>query len=306
MININLNDELDKWFNGIKKYFEDFKPEAKSMSIDYQRKKGIISFVLNVPSGFRKNHNKIKLPIYAGYQIMRMYDESFNDIHTSWVITDDYLVFDASKLSSSESFFIELEGNLNDDILENLVYIKPSINRDSDNLLDKYWLDASLRNPDILEKIWSNFEISDVDAGVLIDIEKLIGLRIPSSIRSGMESLKDYLAAAQQFDRNKIFVTARRYSASRNKVKSTATDYYNLITTLISKQTLGDYLYTAKNNFTLGNVESPKDYKGIIPQDVKIHTLTRLTLNKPQSIDTLIFKRKDYLDFIAKEFSEFV
>ena len=50
------------WFDRIKEYFKDFKPEARNMTINYARKTSTISLVLKIDEGFRKNHNKIKIP----------------------------------------------------------------------------------------------------------------------------------------------------------------------------------------------------------------------------------------------------
>ena len=44
--------------------------------------------------------------------------------------------------------------NAND--VNNLIHIKPSVNPDTDEHVDRYWLDASLNNPKMLEDIWND------------------------------------------------------------------------------------------------------------------------------------------------------
>ena len=143
-------DALD-WFEKIKGYFKDFRPEAKSMTINFTNKTSNIGLSLNIEEGFRKNHNKIKIPAYPGFQITKMQDASFNQIQPLWKIIDGEWILDAKDLPPSDGYFVELEGSMDKKNLEGLVHIKPSINRDDNNEVDRYWLDASLRNPKKLE-----------------------------------------------------------------------------------------------------------------------------------------------------------
>ncbi len=135
------------WFDKIKSYFKDFHPEAKSMTINYGRKTSNIGLAVKIDEGFRKNHNKIKIPAYPGFRIRKMEDASFNQIKSLWRVVENEWVLDAKDLPPSDGYFVELEGSIDEKSLKDLVHIKPSINRDNDDEYDRYWLDASLKNP---------------------------------------------------------------------------------------------------------------------------------------------------------------
>ena len=51
--------------------------------------------------------------------------------------------------------------NAND--VNNLIHIKPSVNPDTDEHVDRYWLDASLNNPKMLEDIWNELQEKFID-----------------------------------------------------------------------------------------------------------------------------------------------
>ena len=63
-----------------------------------------------------------------------------------WKIVGKEWILDAKDLPPSDGYFIELEGSIDEKSLKDLVHIKPSINRDNDDKVDRYWLDASLKN----------------------------------------------------------------------------------------------------------------------------------------------------------------
>ena len=81
-VNISPGDAL-AWFDKAKSYFKDFRPIAKSMMINYGRKTSNIGLAVTIDEGFRKNHNKIKIPAYHGFSIKKMEDASFNQIQIS-------------------------------------------------------------------------------------------------------------------------------------------------------------------------------------------------------------------------------
>ena len=151
------------WFEKIKKYFEDFKPETRTIIINYSKRTSTIGLVLHIDEGFRKNHNRIKIPHYPGFEISRMQDAIFRELKFLWMREADQWILDAKLLPPSDGYFIELEGLVEEQAIKDLVHIQPAINRDSDQVNDKYWLDSCIKNPTLLEKVWTHFQIDDVD-----------------------------------------------------------------------------------------------------------------------------------------------
>ena len=154
----------------IKELFTDFKPETRSMTINFSQGVSQIGFQITVPEGWRKSRRKVKIPAIPGYKILRMVDEGFQERKQLWKVSGEYFVLDANVLPASERYLIEMEGTVDENILKNFVYIKPAANRDNDDENDKYWLESSIRQPNALERIYDDLEIDDVNFGVVVDI----------------------------------------------------------------------------------------------------------------------------------------
>lgn len=291
------------WFEKIKGYFKDFRPEAKSMTINFTRKTSDIGLAIKIDEGFRKNHNKIKIPAYKGFQIVQMQDASFNQIRFLWKLVGDEWILNAKDLPASDGYFIKLEGSIDEKVLNELVHIKPSFNRDSNDETDKYWLDASLKNPKKLEEIWTELQIDELSVGVKIDINKLFGLRIPQEIKDKSDAIQKYLYAGKQGDRGLLFKSMMDFKRQEKKTPFHPNDFVRIIQTLTARDTLLDYLSVEKS-YSIGDIEHPTKYEGIVPQDVKVQALTTLTLENPQSLGFLTLQRKLYLEKIKEEFDK--
>jgi len=271
------------------------------MTINYSRKTSTIGLALKIDEGFRKNHNKIKVPAYKGFKIARMQDAAFHELKSLWSINNDEWILDAKLLPPSDGYFIEMEGDVEEKNLKDLVHIKPALNRDSNEENDRYWLDSCIKNPKLLEQVWNELQIDEVDVGVLIDVNKLFGLRIPQEIKEKAETIQNYLYAGKNLDRELMFRTARDYRIQERKSPFHPKDFIRVIQNLTARSTLLDYL-SVEHKYTIGEIEQPTKYEGIVPLDVKVQTLTTLTLHDPQSLGYLTFKRQSYLDKIKSEF----
>ena len=298
-------ENLIGWFDKIRKYFEDFKPETRTMVINYSKRTSIIGLFLHIDEGFRKNHNKIKIPYYPGFEISRMQDAVFRELKFLWKRENNQWVLDAKLLPPSDGYFIELEGSVEENAVKDLVHIQPAINRDSDEDSDRYWLDSSIKNPNLLEKVWTHLQINDIDVGVSVDFNKMFALRVPQEIRDKADSIKNFLNAGSSpaLDRNLIYKTLFEYRRQDKKVPFHPTDFIKVIQNLTARDTLIDYL-SVDTSYKIGEITQPTKYNNIIPQDVKVQAFTTLTLRYPQALGYLTFKRQKYLDKLQEEFDK--
>ena len=241
------------WFEKIKDYFKDFRPEAKSMTINFSHKTCNIGLAIKANEGFRKNHNKIKIPAYSGFRILSMQDASFNRIQSLWKNIENEWVLDSKDLPPSDGYFVEMEGSIAPKNLEDLVHIKPSFNRDSNDKVDKYWLDASLKNPKKLEEIWNELQINDVDVGVKIDTNKLFGLRLPQEIKDKADSIQRYLGAGKLGDRGLLFNAMHDFKRQERKTPFHPNDFLRIIQQLTAKETMLDYI-SVDESYDIGDI----------------------------------------------------
>jgi len=293
------------WFDKIKEQFSDFKPETRTMMINFTRKTSTIGFQVSVPDGWRKNTNKVKIPTYPGFNIIRMMDESFHEQKNLWRHQDGFHVLDAKDLPTSEKYLIEMEGSIDENALKNLVHIKPAANRDNDDEDDKYWLDSSIKTPKALEKIYDDLEIEEVNVGVYVDIDKMFGLTLPKEIRTKAESLHRLLDESKKFNRNEILRSAAEYKRQERLHPSyNPGDFIKIIQRLTARDIVGQHIEIDKP-YNVGNIDQPEKFVGIVPQNIKVQALTTLTLRNPAALGYLKFKRKMYMDKLKSEFDKF-
>ena len=297
-------DKIFEWFEKIKSYFDDYKPEPKSMTINYSTKTCSIEMLLTVDDGYRKKHRNIKIPAYSQFTITKMQDITFTRIEKLWKLIGDEWVLNAKELPSGNTFFIEITGVINANDVNNLIHIKPSVNPDTDEHVDRYWLDASLNNPKMLEDIWNELQIDEINVGVKINVNKMFAMRIPALLKEKSDAIQEYIDAGLQGDRNEIH---RTKSAMRKQFRLsgyTQNDFLNMISNLTTRETLLNYL-TIENNYRIGDLKQP-NYRGWVPQNIHVEAVTKLTLKNYQSIGYLTLKKKQYLEKIDENIDEII
>lgn len=262
----------------LREYFSDFSPEIRTMEINYAQRKSRINFQASVPDGMRKKSRKIKIPFAQGYKIIEMIDDAFIPQDHHWRTADDHYVLDAKDLRPSATYRITLEAGIDAPALERLVYVRPTLNRDSDEDSDNYWLESSIRQPYLLKRIYASLEVSDVNVGVVVDIEKMFGLTIPPEIKQTLDGVTRLLDASKRFDRNRVFREAIYYKRQAKRFPlANPGDFYRLINRVTDREMIVKHV-NLDRPYDIGDIEHPQKYAGIVPQSLKIQVSAKLTL----------------------------
>lgn len=294
-----------EWFNKIRECFADLKPEVKTMTINYSRKTSQIRFQIVAPNDWKRKLKKIKIPAFPGYRLIGMTDEGFTEQKNLWRGEDGYFVLDAKNLPASERYLIDMEGAVDENALKKLVYIKPAANRDNDEKNDKYWLESSIKQPNILEKIYEDLEIDEINFGVKIDIEKMFGLVIPDEVKNKIEAEKKLLEVASvNFDRTQLLRAAINYKKlDRIYPSFDSGNFFKLIQKMTGAELIKKYI-NIDQSYDLGDINRPEKFSGIVPQNIKVHAITRLTLRTPIANGYLEFQREKYIEKLRSEFEK--
>jgi len=293
------------WYDKVKELFTDFRPETRTMSIDFARRTSQIGFQITVPEGWRKHSRKVKIPALSGYNILRMTDEGFQEQKHLWGIIDGNYVLNANQLPASERYLIVMEGKLDDNALKNIIFIKPAANRDNDDENDKYWLESSIKQPGLLETVYQDLEIDEVNFGVNIDIDKMFGLTIPQEVQEKTDAIKELLkTSSRNFDRNQLIKAALEYKKQERIAPSfDPGNFFRIIQRVTARDTIKKYV-EVERPYNVGNIEQPEKYVGVVPQSISVQAITRLTLRNPMANGYLIFKRESYMDKLRSEFEK--
>ena len=293
------------WYDKIRELFSDFRPETRTMSIDFARRTSQIGFQITVPEGWRKHSRKVKIPALSGYNILRMTDEGFQEQKHLWGVIDGNYVLNANQLPASERYLDVMEGNVDENALKDIIYIKPAANRDNDDKNDKYWLESSIKQPGLLEHIYRDLEIEEVNFGVKIDIDKMFGLTIPREVQEKTDAIKKLLkTSSSQFDRNQLIRAALEYKKQERIAPSfDPGNFFRIIQRVTAKDMIRKYVEIDRP-YDVGNIAQPEKYVGVIPQSISVQAITRLTLRNPLANGYLVFKRESYMDKLRSEFEK--
>lgn len=298
---------VTEWYDRVKELFTDFEPETRNMTINFSRGVSQISFKITVPNGLRKKKRKIKIPAIAGYKIIQMMNEGFREQTQLWKLSDGYFVLNAHELPASEHYLVIMEGNVDSRLLKNFVYIKPAANRDNDDKNDKYWLDASLRQPNTLEKIYADLEIDDINVGVEVNIDKMFGLTLPKEVKEKALAMRKLIeVSSSNFDRNELIRAALMYrKQERISPAFNPGNFAKVIQKVTAKDVISQYI-NIERPYDIGNIEQPEKYVNIVPQSIKVQAITRLTLETPIATGYLVFSRENYLEKLRSEFQKLI
>lgn len=286
----------------LKEFFSDFRPETQSVAINFADHACEISFKINIPEGWRKKQRKIVVPAHEGFSITKMFDTAFNQHRHEWKRLGSEYVLDANKLPSSETYLVTMEGQVSKDALNQLVYIKPAANPVADEAVDNYWLESGLRSLGMLESIYTDLEIADVNIGVDVSIGKIFGLTIPPEIKAQAEAIGRVIRAASHTDRQEWYHSIRNYRAQNRILPDyDASSFTRLVNWLTSKEVIEKYV-SVDRPYGLGTVQRPEHYHGVVPQSIRISATTELTLRNPTAKGYLKFNRNAYVEKVRSEF----
>ncbi len=144
-----------------------------------------------------------------------MRDDNFNLHKGLWQFADGGYVLAAKTLPSSEKYLVTLEGPIDRNAIKNILYVKKSAGRNEVGDVDKYWLESSIKTPKILESMYRDLEVDEVNVDVKVDIQKILKLAIPDDVANVITSTQKFLAAASaEFDRNQLFRALAEYRKS--------------------------------------------------------------------------------------------
>ena len=286
----------------LKEHFSDFRPETQSVAINFADRTCEISFRVSIPGGWRKRQRKIAVPAHEGFAITKMFDTAFNQHRHEWRRAGTEYVLDANKLPSSETYLVTMEGQVDRDALKQLVYIKPAANRVTGENVDRYWLESSIRNLRMLESIYTDLEIDDVNFGVDVIIGKVFIPAAPLEISAQAKTVGSAFRAASDMDEQEWINSMQSYGAqSRTHPDYDEVPFARLVSRLTAREVVEEYV-TVDRPYRLGTVRTPEHRHGAVPQCITINAATKLTLRSPAAKGYLRFNKKEYVERLRSEF----
>ena len=305
MVNENSKQILEAlgWVDKVVDYIRPYKPETKSITINYRNLNAEIELLLFIPDSLKRKIMKVEIPAYQNFKVSDMRDESFNKIGGLWSFENEKWKLNASNLPSSEKYLLTLKGMMPRDALSKVVFVQPAANRDQTDEMDKYWLSSMIKNVDTLQRVWDTLQVDDVTAKVNVGIERCFSTTIPKELREKVDATKRWIQAGHHKDREEVSRAWNDLRRSKENFKFSVSDLVNMIQKLTSDNTFSRFLYLDEP-YSMGEIRREEAFKGTFPDRMYTEAVTFLSLKQPTAKGYLSFKKKDYTEAIRSEFEK--
>jgi len=194
------------------------KIKSKSISIRCPENKGICSVGFEIKAGLRRSIcSKITVPVpnltdvqLTGYPYLSQENKAI-------VISNDKFDIIFKHLSKhTETFIAEVEFTLPDGgYLDNLVQRSSQTESMTDSK-DEYWMDAQLKNVEILKTEYGNVSLRDMDFYVDVGVQEDVKTQLPSSF---LDDIKIVDAWLSESDRVKKYNYSMEHLRQSKKTK---------------------------------------------------------------------------------------
>ena len=281
---------------------KNFKPQLKSLRVNYLEKTTEMKILLNIPQGIRRRFRHIEIPTYPGYTIHEIFDgNTFNRIDLNWRKKGQNWVADANKLTASDNFFAIMKGSLSQESLDQLVrlYCPEDPKRTPD--LDLYWIDSAIKDMAILEKIYEELTIDKVATCVNIGVERQFSSAFPPEIRHWLRARAEADMYLSSRDRQKSFRSFYKLRLAQKRVgKLSSSDIYKLGARVLGPDIFMYYISVDKP-FRIDGL-LPLETEGLYPEKIGVRVQTDLNYKHPVAQGDLVYKKIEFASKLKEEF----
>lgn len=304
---MGISDKVEKsldWYTRVKGFFEPFKPETRHVTLNHRQRNCQIHVHIKAPAGIRRSFAKVQIPAYPGFKVKEIIDESFTRVPNGFRLEEGYWKLDTSKLPASENYLVMLEGTIDPTIVKELVRIQPATNRDQTEELDRYWLDAMIKDVEKLRDVWKFMEVEEVDVSVRVSVERCFADILPQDVQERFDATTKYLEAGRTPDRNALFKSWQRFRIVTKDIKIESERMLRLGRRMLDPEEFSGYLSvdSKKGEYAIGEISSPSSIgQNLFPDKVMVNAITNLNYDLPGATGYLNFKKKLFRDELVKQ-----
>lgn len=281
-----------------------YKPDVKSMTVDYLTRSTVMKLLLNVPAGIKRRVRDIEIPAYNGYSVYEVFDgESLNKLDLQWELKDGKWVTDAAKLPSAEKYFVTLRGAVTKDALSEIVGVFCPEEPKKEPEHDRYWIQSGIKDMSILENIYRELSIERVAVDVKVGIERPFSTSIPDKTRHLLEARGRAEDAMDSRDRERVFREWINYRAAKSEAKKFSPTTFTEIARRVVSPEIFILFLNVDEPFQLGGVVNIVQ-SNFIPEAVQVTVQANLNFKQPAAKGNLTFRKKEFSDRLSSEFKD--
>jgi len=292
-------EKISKFLEKLKNY----KPDMKSLRVNYLDKTTEMKLLLNIPQGIRRKIRHLEIPAYSGYTIREIFaGNTLNRIELNWKKKGNNWVADASKLTASDTYFVIMGGSISTESLEELVKLYCPEDPKRTPELDLYWIDSAIKDMAILEKIYEELTVDKVATCVKVGLERQFSSSFPREIKDWLRAKTEadmYLASK---DRQKAFKSFYKLRLARKRLgKLSASDVHRIGSEVLSPD-IFTYFISVDKPFRISGIV-PLDTESLYPEKVGVTVQTDLDYRRPVAQGDLTFKKLAFATKLKEEIS---
>jgi hypothetical protein len=279
-------------------FFDDFRPETKSVRYNYREATSEITFLVHVPDSRKRQFGKVKIPIREGYRLKGMFSlPDYNRVKAAYTSDDGYISFNPKELPSNNEYVVTLNGDVESETLEEIVHLKTPEDPTRTEKEDSYWVHSAIKRPGVMKEIYDDMQVDNVDISLQVGVQRCFSNGIPEDILSVFDRTRELLQASDKADRNEILTASRRRYQARQDLSTSPAEAADIVRSLATAENIQDYI-RVDDPFRERNINPGTPEQHIFPETVSVDVTTDLNLDRQAADGDIIFEKKSFEKFV--------
>jgi hypothetical protein len=290
----NLVDVVSRAYD----FFDNFRPETKSVRYNYREATSEITFLLHVPDSRKRKFGKVKIPISEGYRLKGMFSlPEYNPVKAAYTSGDGYISFNPKELPNQDKYVVTLTGDVEPQTLKEIVHLKAPEDPTRTEEEDSYWVHSAIKRPGVMKDVYDDMQVDNVDISLQVGVQRCFSNGIPEDVLNVFDRTRDLLEASNEDDRNQIITASRRRYQARRDLSTSPAEAADIVRSLATAENLQDYI-RVDDPFRERNINPGTPEQHIFPETVSVDVTTDLNLDQQAADGDIVFKKKNFEEFV--------
>jgi len=293
-LSANLVDVVSRAYD----FFDDFRPETKSVRYNYREATSEITFLLHVPDSRKRKFGKIKIPIGEGYRLKGMFSlPEYDPVNADYTSNEGYISFDPKQLPAQDRYIVTLNGTVDPQTLSEIVHLKAPEDPTRTEEQDSYWVHSAIKRPGVMKEVYDDMTVDNVDISLNVGVQRCFSNGIPEDVLKVFDRTKELLDASNEDDRNQIITASRRRYRARRDLSTSPAKAADIVRSLATADNLQDFI-NVDDPFRERNINPGTPEQHIFPETVSVDVTTDLDLDHQAADGDIVFEKKRFEEFV--------
>ncbi len=225
---------------------------------------------------------------------------SLSKVEGAIVLNDAGFTIDLRKLDEGEKYALDVEYELEDEKFIDSLVERSRPKETPSSSENRYWMVAALKHLDVLKSDYGRIDLYDLDFNVNVGISQDLDTKVPKIFKQQLEQLVKIAGPLGRDELFKAFYNLR--TMKKRKYGDNSLKLLGELQELFLPSKFSDFV-EVRDDFHYGNCErGVNEFEVSLswPRTMKVVSRTDLSLEKPMSKGTLIYKKSLFFDEVGK------